>query len=80
MFTYRRIVMNDCIFCKIVNKEIPSEIVYEDDYVISFKDIQPAAPIHLLVIPKKHIEKVTDLSVEDEGLIRKNVYSDKFGG
>lgn len=72
--------MNDCIFCKIVNKEIPSEIVYEDDYVISFKDIQPAAPIHLLVIPKKHIEKVTDLSVEDEGLIRKNVYSDKFGG
>ena len=61
--------MSNCIFCKIINRQIPSEIVYEDDHIISFKDIDPAAPIHLLVIPKKHIEKVTDLKMEDEGLI-----------
>ena len=69
--------MNDCVFCKIIAKQIPSQIVYEDDEIISFKDINPAAPIHILVIPKKHIAKVTDLKVEDEGLIRKNVYSYK---
>ena len=69
--------MSDCVFCKIVNKEIPSEMLYEDDDVIAFKDIQPAAPIHILVVPKKHIEKVTDLSEEDEALIRKSIYSYK---
>ena len=48
--------MNNCIFCKIINKEIPSKIAYEDDKVIAFHDVNPAAPIHILVIPKKHIE------------------------
>jgi len=60
----------DCVFCKIVDKQIPAEIVYEDEDILSFKDIQPAAPIHVLVIPKKHIARVTNLSVEDESLIR----------
>lgn len=55
--------MEDCIFCKIVKGEIPSEKVYEDDNVLAFKDINPAAPIHVLVIPKKHIENV--LKIED---------------
>lgn len=63
--------MEDCIFCKIIKKEIPSEIVYEDEGIIAFKDINPAAPIHILVIPKKHIAKVTDIMPEDEALVGK---------
>ena len=63
--------MENCIFCKIINKEIPSEIIYEDEEIISFKDINPAAPVHVLVIPKKHIEKITDLKKEDEAIIGK---------
>lgn len=63
--------MEDCLFCKIIKKEIPSEIVYEDDEIIAFKDINPVAPIHILVIPKKHIESLNDLEKEDEILIGK---------
>ena len=47
--------MNDCIFCKIINKEIPSTVVYEDDEILAFRDIHPVTPVHILVIPKKHI-------------------------
>lgn len=61
--------MNDCIFCKIIKKEIPSDTVYEDDEIIAFRDIHPAAPIHILVIPKKHIESLIDVKQEDEQLI-----------
>ena len=61
--------MEDCIFCKIINEEISSEIVYEDQKVIAFKDINPAAPIHILVVPKKHIETLLDVSKEDKDLI-----------
>lgn len=67
--------MEDCIFCKIIKKEIPADIVYEDEEIIAFKDIQPAAPIHILVIPKKHIPSLAYLENEDEALIRKNLYS-----
>ena len=63
--------MDDCVFCKIINGEIPSEKVYEDDEVIAFKDINPAAPIHILVIPKKHIPTLLDVSDEDNYLIGK---------
>ncbi len=63
--------MEDCIFCKIVEGKIPSEKVYEDDEVLAFKDINPAAPIHILVIPKKHISMLTDLKESDELLIGK---------
>ena len=63
--------MEDCIFCKIIKKEIPASIVYEDDQIIAFKDIQPAAPIHILVIPKKHIASLVELNEEDELLIGK---------
>ncbi len=48
--------MKDCIFCKIVQKEIPKEFFYEDDEIVAFDDINPVAPIHLLIIPKNHIE------------------------
>ncbi len=61
--------MKNCIFCKIINREIPSNIVYEDEKVIAFNDINPAAPIHILVIPKKHIETLLDISEEDSSLI-----------
>ena len=60
--------MENCIFCKIINKEIPSTIVYEDEKVIAFNDVNPAAPIHILVIPKKHIETLLDVSEEDSDL------------
>lgn len=56
----------DCIFCKIINNEIPSTKVYEDDKIIAFNDIEPLAPIHILVVPKVHIESLMDL--EDKEL------------
>lgn len=59
----------DCIFCKIVNGEIPSSKVYEDDTVLAFNDINPYAPVHILVIPKKHIESAVELTKEDNDLI-----------
>ena len=59
----------DCLFCKIVNREIPTEFLYEDDHYAVFKDINPAAPVHLLLIPKKHIRSMNDVTVEDEKLI-----------
>ena len=63
--------MEDCLFCKIVKGEIPSEKVYEDEEVLAFKDINPAAPIHILVIPKKHITSLAHMEKEDEALIGK---------
>lgn len=62
-----------CIFCKIVNKEIPSEIVYEDGDVLAFKDIRPIAPVHVLIIPKKHIESVNELAEDDVNLAGKTI-------
>ena len=61
--------MNDCIFCKIANKEIPSEIVYEDDLVIAFKDLSPTAPHHILVIPKQHISSANDLTEDNAEVV-----------
>lgn len=60
--------VDDCVFCKIVNKEIDSKIEYEDDLVVSFHDINPRARTHLLVIPKKHIPTVKDMEVQDEAI------------
>lgn len=61
--------MDNCIFCKIINRDIPSTIVYEDEKIIAFNDVNPAAPIHILVVPKKHIETLLDVSEEDSSLI-----------
>ena len=63
--------MEDCIFCKIIKGEIPSNKVYEDDEILAFYDVNPAAPIHILVIPKKHIKSLVDLQKNDEALIGK---------
>ncbi|WP_073239965.1 histidine triad nucleotide-binding protein [Desulforamulus putei] len=57
--------MQNCLFCKIIAGEIPSQVVYEDDRVFAFKDIAPVAPVHVLLIPKKHISSLEDLSPED---------------
>ncbi len=57
--------MDDCIFCKIINKEIPSDAVYEDNEIIAFNDISPKAKTHVLIVPKKHINTIKDLK-EDE--------------
>ena len=63
--------MEDCIFCKIIKGEIPSQKVYEDNEILAFKDINPAAPIHILVIPKKHISSLADMKDGDEQIIAK---------
>jgi len=61
--------MNECLFCKIVEGKIPSSRVFEDDQVIVFKDIYPKAPVHLLVVPRRHIESLNDLAPEHDGLM-----------
>lgn len=60
--------MSECIFCKIAKKEIPVEFLYEDDLVVAFKDIKPIVPVHILVIPKEHIESVADMENRHEAL------------
>ena len=66
--------MEDCLFCKIIKREIPSTIVYEDEEILAFRDINPVAPVHVLVIPKKHISSLVDLEPEDEALVGR-IYS-----
>ncbi len=61
--------MNDCIFCRIAAKKMPARIVYEDEHVMAFEDINPQAPVHLLVIPRRHIPTALDIAPEDEALI-----------
>ncbi|OQY26317.1 MAG: histidine triad nucleotide-binding protein, partial [Anaerolineaceae bacterium 4572_5.1] len=62
-------MMTECVFCKIVSGEIPSEGVYKDELVTAFRDINPAAPTHILIVPNKHIAAVSELSEEDEQLM-----------
>ena len=59
----------NCIFCKIINKSIPSKIIHEDELAIAFDDIHPQAPIHTLIIPKKHIVNIIDINDSDRELI-----------
>lgn len=63
--------MSDCIFCKIAAKQIPSSAVYEDDELFCFKDIHPAAPVHLLLIPKVHLDSLAHAQAEHEALLGK---------
>jgi histidine triad (HIT) family protein len=58
-----------CLFCKIIRREIPADIVYEDDYALAFRDIRPVAPVHALVIPKVHIESVTVATAEHSEIL-----------
>lgn len=63
--------MSDCLFCKFINGEIQPNTVYEDDEVLAFRDIDPQAPTHILVVPKRHIATLNDLQSEDGALIGK---------
>ena len=63
--------MEDCLFCKIIKGEIPANKVYEDEEILAFHDIKPAAPIHILVIPKKHITSLAHMEKEDEAIVGK---------
>lgn len=60
-------IKEDCIFCKIANKQIPADLVYEDENIVAFNDLYPKAPIHVLIIPKKHYESLNEL--DDETLM-----------
>ena len=61
--------MADCLFCKIVRREIPATLVYEDERVAAFNDINPQAPTHVLIVPKRHIETLNELGTEDDRLV-----------
>ena len=63
--------MSECLFCQVINKKIQSNIVYEDDDVLAFKDIDPKAPVHILVVPKKHIPTLLGVQEEDKDLMFK---------
>jgi len=62
-------MQKDCIFCKIVNGEIPTEFLYEDETLVVFRDINPHAPVHILIVPKKHIRSINDLTEKDKEII-----------
>ena len=61
--------MADCLFCRIIAGEIPASVIYEDDRIVAFNDINPQAPLHALVIPRRHIASLNDLSPQDDGLV-----------
>ena len=65
------------IFCRIANKEIKADLLYEDDLVMAFNDIHPLAPVHVLIIPKEHIESIADLEDEDEKLMGRMIMAAK---
>ena len=61
--------MQDCIFCKLASGEIPTNVVYEDDTIFCFHDAEPQAPVHVLIIPKKHVASLDDVTSEDEKML-----------
>ena len=61
--------MENCIFCKIIDRQIPSTIVYENDSVLAFNDINPVAPVHVVIIPKVHIANINDLTAENAAVV-----------
>jgi len=67
----------DCVFCKIISKEIKASIVYEDEEIIAFDDIRPQAKVHVLVVPKKHIESLSSLAEKDLDIVSKTVIKAK---
>jgi histidine triad (HIT) family protein len=66
--------MDTCIFCKIVNHQMPAKIIFEDEQILAFHDINPQAPVHILVIPKLHISKVSDITLKDRELVGKIIF------
>ena len=68
---------NSCIFCNIVKKELPAEFEYESDILVVFKDIKPKAPVHLLIVPKKHVQSIAELTNDDRGMLAELIYTAK---
>ncbi|MEJ6592124.1 MAG: histidine triad nucleotide-binding protein [SAR86 cluster bacterium] len=66
---------DNCLFCKIASKQIPADLVYEDDLVMAFKDISPQAPVHQLIIPKQHITTLNDVDLDHRGLLGHMVFT-----
>mgnify|MGYP003835675557 FL=1 len=67
----------DCIFCNIANGKVPTEFLYENENLVIFRDINPHAPVHLLIVPKKHIRSINDLEGDDSGLVAEMVFAAK---
>ncbi len=67
----------DCIFCKIVRGERPAEFLYQDDTLVAFKDAYPHAPVHVLIVPRKHIRSINDLTEEDRPIISEMIFRAK---
>ncbi len=61
--------MSDCLFCRIINQDLPADVIYEDDQVVAFRDIQPQAPVHVLIIPRQHLANLDAAVTEDEALL-----------
>jgi histidine triad (HIT) family protein len=61
--------MADCLFCKLINRDIPATIVYEDDRVLAFNDVNPQASTHVLVVPKRHVATLNDLTADDDAMV-----------
>jgi len=62
-------VTDDCVFCRIISGNIPSDMIYKDEKVVAFRDVHPIAPVHILIVPRRHIAGVGDLAQEDAGLV-----------
>ncbi len=60
---------NDCLFCRIVKGEVPAAVIYSDDHLVAFTDINPQAPLHALIVPRQHIESLNALTADDEALV-----------
>lgn len=67
----------DCLFCKIINKEIPTDFIYEDESVLAFADINPKAPVHYLIIPREHIQSIIYLKENHQEIISKLIFAAK---
>ncbi len=71
---------DDCVFCRIVARQTPADIAFEDDEVLAFKDIYPKAPVHLLIIPKRHIESIARLAPGDTGIVGRCIQTARILG
>ena len=69
--------MSDCLFCKFVSKEFETKIVFENDKILAFNDISPQAPVHILIIPKKHICSVNELTIDDKDIMGELLFAAK---
>jgi len=71
-------MVNDCIFCRIIQGEAPAEFMYKNDSLVVFKDIHPHAPVHLLIVSKKHIRSINDIDMKDGGIVSEMILAGKL--